>query len=105
MNCDTGNGIVDLIVVVFFLLLCCGFGWWIPGSEVRTLQREANRLRNVEELCRRLWLQLQERSEQRYTHRQRRLAPALRKSASVVVASNSLVRVSPIRRDGPVSGG
>jgi hypothetical protein len=82
MNCDTDNGIVDLIVIVFFLLLSCGFGWWMRGSEVRTLQWEVNRLKNVEELCRRLWLRLQERSEQlRYTERQRQLAPPLRKSA------------------------
>jgi hypothetical protein len=81
MNCDTGNGIADLIVIVFFLVLSCGFGWWIRDSEVRTLQREVNRLKNVEELCSRLWLQLQQRSEQRYTDRQRRLAPPVRKSA------------------------
>jgi hypothetical protein len=58
MHCDTGNGIVDVIVTVFFLLLSCGFGWWMRNFEVRTLQY---RLKNVEDLCRRLWLQLQER--------------------------------------------
>jgi hypothetical protein len=65
MYCDTGNGIVDVIVIVFFLVLSCGFGWWLRDSEVRALQWELNRLKNVEKLCRRLWLQLQELDGQR----------------------------------------
>jgi hypothetical protein len=65
MHCDTGNGIVDGIVIVFFLVLSCGFGWSMRNFEVRTLQWEVNRLKNVEKLCHRLWLQLQERNRQR----------------------------------------
>jgi hypothetical protein len=65
MNCDTGNGIVDVMVIAFFLVLSCGFGWWLRNFEVRALQWEVNRLRNVEKLCHRLWLQLQERGGQR----------------------------------------
>jgi hypothetical protein len=83
MHCDTGNGIVDGIVIVFFLVLSCGFGWWMRNSEIRTLQGEVNRLKNVEKLCRRLWLNLQERDPQlrQYTDSQRQLASPPRKSA------------------------
>jgi hypothetical protein len=82
MYCDTGNGIVDWIVIVFFLALSCGFGWWLRNSEVRTLQREVNRLKNVENLCHRLWHKLLERDEQlsRYTDHQRQLAPPPREA-------------------------
>ena len=53
--------IVHAIVIIFFLALSCGFGWWMRNSELKTLQGEVNRLKNVEKLCHRLWLQLQER--------------------------------------------
>jgi hypothetical protein len=88
MHWGTGNGIVDVIVIVFFLVLSCGFGWSMRNSAVRTLQREVNRLKNVEMLCDRLWLQLQERDAQlrqrdeqlrQYTDRQRRLVLPPRK--------------------------
>jgi hypothetical protein len=82
MYCGTGNGIVDEMVIVFFLVLSCGFGWWLRNSQVGTLQGEVNRLKNVEELCHRLWLKLQERDEQlsRYGAPPRRLAPPPREA-------------------------
>jgi hypothetical protein len=82
MHFYTGNGIGDEIVIVFFLVLSCGFGWWMRNSQVRTLQSEVNRLKNVEKLCHRLWVKLLERDEQlsQYTDPPRQLAPPLRKS-------------------------
>ena len=77
-----GNGIVDEIVIVFFLALSCGLGWWMRNSKVRTLQSEVTRLKNVEKLCHRLWAKLIERDEQlsQYTDHARQLAPPLRTS-------------------------
>jgi hypothetical protein len=31
---------LDVTVIVFFLLLSCGFGWWLRHSDVRDLQWE-----------------------------------------------------------------
>jgi hypothetical protein len=83
MHCDPGNGIVDGIVIVFFLVLSCGFGWWMRNSEIRTLRGEVTRLKSVEKLCQRLWLHLQERDPQlrQNSDSQRQLAPPPRKSA------------------------
>jgi hypothetical protein len=90
MHRVTGNEMVDAIAIVFFLILSCGFGWWMRNSELRTLRGEVKRLKNVEELCNRLWLRLEKRNEQlrlcdeqlrQHTDRQRQLAPPPRRPA------------------------
>jgi hypothetical protein len=83
---------LDVIVIVSFLALSCGFGWWMRNSAVRTLQ---GKLKNVELLCDRLLHRLQEQDAQlrqrdgqirqlderlrQYTDRQRRLMSPPRK--------------------------
>lgn len=101
MHFDT---IVDAIVIIFFLALSCGFGWWMRNSEIETLHGE---LENIDSLCHRLLLRLQERDpefrryieserELQYIESQRQLAPPSRNVLPAPIEQKRPTYYSPL---------